>query len=66
MTVYVDGIFEWTPDGKQAARHGKKWCHLAADSTAELVAPLYMAVGIDESDLPWFAEMLEILDELVG
>lgn len=38
MAVYVDGVFEWTPSGKQAARHGSKWCHLAADSTRELVA----------------------------
>jgi hypothetical protein len=38
VSVYVDPLFEAQPRTAQARRHGKKWCHMIADSTEELLA----------------------------
>lgn len=38
MTVYIDGLFEATPENAQAKRHGTRWCHMIADSDEELHA----------------------------
>ncbi len=43
MTVYVDALFEATPQGdtplaRQARRNGRRWCHMFADTLPELHA----------------------------
>lgn len=38
MAVYVDRLFEATPRTAQARRHGTTWCHMTADTDAELHA----------------------------
>lgn len=38
MTVYVDQIVQHTQVKGEAARYGKRWCHLWADSLEELHA----------------------------
>ncbi len=38
MTVYVDDLFEATPRTAQARSHGRRWCHMEADTEAELDA----------------------------
>lgn len=38
MTVYVDELFTARPRTAQAQRHGTSWCHMEADTEAELDA----------------------------
>jgi glycosyltransferase A (GT-A) superfamily protein (DUF2064 family) len=38
MTVFVDELFTATPRTAQARLHGRLWCHMEADTEAELDA----------------------------
>ena len=50
---YVDKLFQALPQGKQAKRHGKFWCHLwPAEATPENLKALHdlaRAIGLKES-----------------
>lgn len=38
MTVFVDALFTAIPRTAQARSHGRQWCHMEADTEAELDA----------------------------
>lgn len=59
MTVYVDELFTATPRTAQARLHGRLWCHMEADTEAELDA-MARKIGLKvsykqrgECWLPW-------------
>ena len=50
MAVYVDATFTAMPRTKQAMRYGAEWCHMWADSDAEL-HEMAQTIGLARS---WF------------
>lgn len=65
MTVYVDDAFIEATVPNGSARHTSRWCHMTADSTAELVA-FAVRLGLRASYLQHPGEWHEHFDVTAG